>query len=613
DMVAHATRLPEAGETLVGQRFNAEPGGKGANQAVAATRLGAPTAFVGRVGTRQHGNELLAALANEGINLSGTVNDAAALPGIAVINVGSDDGENTIIYIAGSNAELSAADVRASRSLIQGARVVVAQLEVPQAAVAEAFALARAAGVTTLLNAAPALPLQPGLAELSDWLVVNKLEASALTGLVDANAAAQALLDGGFGAVVITQGAHGALLALAGQPAQLLPARAVHAVDTVGAGDTFVGGLACGLAEGMAPVDAVRLGQAAAAIAVSRSGVQSAMPRRDELNGMVQRQVIFDTDPGIDDAMALWLLARHPAIRLRAVTSVFGNAAIDVTTRNALALSRFFGAKVPVARGAGLPLDATQTRGAPAHVHGDDALGGMFGQLPVCTDQPDPRPAHELICEMVNAEPGQITLLAVGPLTNLALALRHDPGIAAKVREVVVMGGAFGTLGHSGNVTPVAEANIINDPAAADMVFTAAWPVVIVGLDVTQEVVMSSDFLAALRGRGQVDGSSGGDFLHAASRFYQAFYAERDGVAGIYSHDASAAAYLADPALFTLRSGPVRVVQDGIAVGQTIQDARVLLSGDPLTAWSGLPVQRVCVGVNAQGVRDIFNKTFDQE
>ncbi|MCX2864981.1 ribokinase [Paucibacter sp. PLA-PC-4] len=287
DMISHSRRLPGPGETLMGEAFVMAPGGKGANQAVAAARLGAPVAFVSRVGTRQHGAELLAALAEEGIATSGVVVDPAALPGVAVIMVASEGGENSIVYVPGSNAQLSAADVQASAALLQSAKVVVAQLEVPVPAITQAFELARAAGVTTILNAAPALPVGDALLALSRWLIVNETEAGQLAGMAsgsvdEAGAAARALLQRGPQQVVVTLGAQGVLLCSAAG-VQHLPARVVQAVDTVGAGDTFVGGLAAGLAEGMSAADAVRLGQAAAAIAVSRSGVQSAMPRRTEV------------------------------------------------------------------------------------------------------------------------------------------------------------------------------------------------------------------------------------------------------------------------------------------------------------------------------------------
>ncbi len=291
DMVAHALRLPAPGETLTGEAFVMAPGGKGGNQAVAAARLGASVDFVARVGMRQYGNELLQSLQTEGVACEAVVRDAAALPGIAVIMVGSNDGENSIVYIAGSNADLSAADVAAAAPTVQAAAVVVAQLEVPLAAIEAAFMLARKNNALTVLNAAPAQVLPQALLGLTDWLVLNETEANQLAGLAhsahqdvvqQAELAARQLLQCGVKHALITLGADGALLCSA-DSVQHFPARVVKAIDTVGAGDTFVGGLVTGLAEGMTAADAVRLGQAAASIAVSRSGVQSAMPRRDEI------------------------------------------------------------------------------------------------------------------------------------------------------------------------------------------------------------------------------------------------------------------------------------------------------------------------------------------
>ncbi|MCV2357260.1 ribokinase [Paucibacter sp. B2R-40] len=291
DMVAHASRLPAPGETLAGEAFVMAPGGKGGNQAVAAARLGAAVDFVARLGMRQYGSDLLQALESEGVACAAVVRDAAALPGIAVIMVGSDNGENSIVYVPGSNADLSAADVCAAAATVQRAAVVVAQLEVPLAAIETAFELARRANSVTVLNAAPAQALPATLLSMTDWLVLNETEANQLAGLsisepgdvlVQATLAAQQLLKFGVKQVLLTLGADGALLCTAGA-IEHFPAQAVKAIDTVGAGDTFVGGLVTGLAEGMSAADAVRLGQAAASIAVSRSGVQSAMPLRNEI------------------------------------------------------------------------------------------------------------------------------------------------------------------------------------------------------------------------------------------------------------------------------------------------------------------------------------------
>jgi len=316
-------------------------------------------------------------------------------------------------------------------------------------------------------------------------------------------------------------------------------------------------------------------------------------------------QVLFDTDPGVDDAMALLFLHHHPAVELVGITTVFGNAEIDVTTRNALYLCERFGIAAPVARGAALPL-VRPPRGAAPEVHGDDGLGNLAGPVHT-TRRADARPAHRFIIETVRAHPGEVTLLAVGPLTNLALALAEEPAIAQAVKHVVVMGGAFGIGGQGGNVSPVAEANILSDPHAADAVFTAPWPVTIVGLDVTHQVLMDHDFFERLR----AEAGAAGEFIWQASRHYVGFYGRAVGVEGCYVHDSSAVACVIAPRLFTTRAGPVRVVDQGIAIGQTIQHTagRRYSHGQ---AWEGVPDQHVCTAVQAQAVLELFLGTMRQ-
>ncbi len=312
-------------------------------------------------------------------------------------------------------------------------------------------------------------------------------------------------------------------------------------------------------------------------------------------------KILFDTDPGIDDAMALLMLARDPRAQLLGLTTVYGNAPIDITTANALALCERFGIEVPVARGAAQALSRPQ-RGFPELIHGRDGLGTV-GLAGARTRQAERLAAPQFISQMARRHSGELTLVAVGPLTNLALALQHDPQLVEHVHQVVVMGGAFGTQGHSGNVSPVAEANVANDPHAADLVFSARWPVTIVGLDVTHQVLMSTDYLAAL-GR---DGSHEGEFIWNITRCYESFYNARTG-GGIFSHDASAVACALDRSPFSLRPGPVRVVTDGIAVGQTIQVPHGYRF--PATDWDGIPTQSVCVGVDAERLLSEYRACF---
>jgi inosine-uridine nucleoside N-ribohydrolase len=312
-------------------------------------------------------------------------------------------------------------------------------------------------------------------------------------------------------------------------------------------------------------------------------------------------KVIFDTDPGIDDAMALLFLATSPEVELIGITTTFGNGTIDTTTRNALYLGERFGIAAPVARGAGAPL-VGEPGDPPDFVHGGNGLGNV--ELPATiARKPDPRPAHKLIIDLVRANPGEVEIVAVGRMTNLALALREDPGIAALVKQVVIMGGAFGISGVLGNVTPAAEANIWGDPLAADEVTAAAWPLTMVGLDVTQQTRMPTEYLRALAD----DGGEAGQFIWNISRFYEDFH-QKGGVDSIFVHDSSAVAYLLRPELFETRPGAIRVVSDGLAFGMTIQKPASVAY--PPGEWDGRPEHRVCTSVNSEGLRQLYRATI---
>jgi purine nucleosidase len=313
-------------------------------------------------------------------------------------------------------------------------------------------------------------------------------------------------------------------------------------------------------------------------------------------------KVIYDTDPGVDDAMALLLLARHPDVDLLGITTCFGNATIETTTRNALYLKQLFGIGAPVARGAAGPLAEAAASEPPAFVHGDNGLGNI--PIPEVTATADPRPAARLIIDLVRSHPGEITIIAVGRMTNLAVAMRLDPGIVPLVKAVSVMGGAFGRSGNGGNVTPVAEANISGDPVAADIVFGAGWPLTIVGLDVTHESVMTDDYVQALAH----DAGRDGQFLWDVSRFYAEFYTSTGQTSsGFAVHDSSAVAYALHPEFFTVERGAVRVVAEGIARGQTILRPEGYF--DHARDWDGRTSVNVCVGVDATAFLKFYRDT----
>jgi ribokinase len=286
DVVATADRHPRIGETVAGRAVLYFPGGKGANQAVAAAKLGAPTTLIGRLGRDAFGDELKTFLALQGIDLNFLQQTAGVHTGTAIITIA--DADNTIVVIAGANALVGAADVAAPR-LAKG-DIAVSQFEIPLPAIAAFFKRARAAGATTILNPAPAVEFDRELLDLVDILILNETELGLLakTELRDSDAdariidAARSLQVGKDKIICVTLGKRGVLALVDGRPL-IIAGRAVKALDTTGAGDCFVGAVAAQLAAGKPIHDALAYANAAASICVQRMGAAPSMPTAAEV------------------------------------------------------------------------------------------------------------------------------------------------------------------------------------------------------------------------------------------------------------------------------------------------------------------------------------------
>ncbi len=293
DLVSRAPRAPRRGESIIGHSFSTFYGGKGANQAVMAARLGARVTLVTKLGRDVFGEDILRNYRAQGVDVSHVVFDDSTSTGVASILV-DDDANNYLVVTPGANGRLSLDDVRAARGAIESAGAVVCQFEIPLNSVLEAFRLGRAAGVRTILNPAPAPagPLPDELLALTDLCVPNETETESLTGLpvstiAEAEAAARSLLLRGPHAVIVTLGARGALCVTA-DGAEHIPALRVEAVDPTAAGDAFIGALAVFLGEGAALRDAIRNANVAAALSVTRMGAQSSLPHRREVEAALE-------------------------------------------------------------------------------------------------------------------------------------------------------------------------------------------------------------------------------------------------------------------------------------------------------------------------------------
>jgi len=275
------------------------------------------------------------------------------------------------------------------------------------------------------------------------------------------------------------------------------------------------------------------------------------------------KKILFDTDPGIDDACAILLALASPELSLEGLSIVHGNCSAEQGTRNALSVLELANAShIPVARGCELPL--VQASLLAPETHGDTGLG--YAKLPDPRARPIRQHGIDFLIEKILASPGEITLVAIGPLTNIALAIRQEPRIVEAVKELIIMGGA---LRHEGNTTALAEFNTYVDPHAAHIVYHAGMPATLVPLDVTYQCVLTPNDVKRL----QKVNSPITNFLADATRFYMEFHDEYQKIEGCVINDPLALALTFMPELCSYQELPVDVdISGGISTGKTIAD-----------------------------------------
>ena len=318
-------------------------------------------------------------------------------------------------------------------------------------------------------------------------------------------------------------------------------------------------------------------------------------------------KVIFDTDPGVDDAMALYYALAHPGIDVVGITTIFGNVTVTQAAANALYLCAIAGQPhIPVTKGVATPM-VMQTEAKFDFIHGADGLGNLPSRV-ATTNQLDTRTSAQFIVDMACAQPGEITLVAVGPLGNVALALQLEPQLPKLLKEVIIMGG---TVIEPGNVSPVAEANVWNDPHAADKVFTAGFKLTMVGLDVTHCVIVPVALMKAIADKQRHVATDA--LAHAVgfyANFYSGLYPHVAKIHGCFGHDVLAFICLTNRELFTLESGRVRVALDGIAQGQTMMNRKQFIDY-PQPGWgANVPQTDVCMSVDAPACLTVFEQTL---
>ncbi|WP_458791440.1 nucleoside hydrolase [Yoonia sp. MH D7] len=273
-------------------------------------------------------------------------------------------------------------------------------------------------------------------------------------------------------------------------------------------------------------------------------------------------KMIIDTDPGIDDAMAIALAHAMPEVELIGLTACFGNTFVAQSSRNARYLCDLMGFAVPVAQGAALPYDETHYTPS-ANVHGPEGLGDLSVVPEIGENTPEN--AAQFLVDMARKHKGELVVCAVAPLTNIADALKLDPEFATNIKELVIMGGAFHV---AGNITPHAEANIYHDAKAADAVFASTMPIKMIGLDATLLTLLSPEDFDVLRKKAPKIGG----FIAHISDFYLEFYRSVGITNGCPMHDATAVLACTHPEKFTFEESGLRVILKGADMGKTVAD-----------------------------------------
>lgn len=306
-----------------------------------------------------------------------------------------------------------------------------------------------------------------------------------------------------------------------------------------------------------------------------------------------KKKIIIDTDPGIDDAMAIFVALESPEIEVIGITTIYGNVYTSLATRNALHLLEFAGrGDIPVAEGSHVTLlNGTKLRIAD-FVHGTDGLGNQHSPPPNGT--PIQHSAAQFLVQQANLYPGQLTVVALGPLTNIALAIQLDPHFTQNIAQIVLLGGAFAV---NGNVNPASEANIFGDPDAADVVFTSGADVLAVGINVTHQVILTDDDREKL-------GKSNGKYAQYLDKIldvYFSYHRDAYNIKGVYLHDPAVLLAAVNPSLMTYTEGVVRVQTSGITRGLTLFDNTKKRFGE-VTEWSDKPKVKVAVTVDGPAV-----------
>lgn len=573
DFSIRVNKLPQSGETIIADNFDLVPGGKGANQAYALGKLGANVSMIGAVGNDEYGKYLIDNLKSVNVNTDGIKVIDDEKTGCAFVNV-DNSGENNIIVVSGANKNVDESLIDNNIDKIKESDFVVIQLEIPIKTIKYIIDICKRENKIIILDPAPANREIVNLLNGVDIIKPNETELEILTGrkINDRNdiiLAGKELLKKGVKNIIVTLGENGSILINNEKNKYFEPFK-VNAVDSTAAGDSFIAGMVKSLVENKPLENSIKYGHIVSSYSVTKKGAQTSIPNEEELSSFIsniknnqknkKEKIIIDADPGVDDAFALILACFSDEFDIDGITTVCGNTNIENIINNTFKLLDLSDRNdIKVYKG--MDLSISDNSVDASHVHGANGMGGIeFEKINRKVENVN---AIDYLINTVNSNPGQITICALGPLTNIAEAIKKDDNFKNNIKKLVIMGGADGI----GNITPYAEFNFYKDPISAELVFdNLNCEIVVVPLNASYQFPLLLEYEEKLNNIN----NNVSKFLYDITRESSDYDRRVKKLGGLILNDPLTILYLLDNTLFDYEYVKLDVVTKGEKSGMCI-------------------------------------------
>lgn len=563
-------KLPSPGETVLGSDFLLVPGGKGANQAYGLGKLGANVSMIGAVGDDDNGRLLIENLKSVNVNTDGIEVISGEKTGCAFVNVDSNS-ENNIIVIGGANLKVDKQLIDKNISKVKEADIIVMQLEIPIDTIKYVLELIKEDNKIIIIDPAPAKEnIDKEVFNNVDFIKPNITELEILSGIkisndIDVVQAANKMLELGVKNVIVTLGENGSILVNKDKNKKFETLK-VNAVDSTAAGDSFVAGLALSLSENKPLENSIKYAHIVSSYSVTKKGAQSSIPSKEELNEFIsilkkeyQEKIIIDADPGVDDAFAILLACKSNEFDIDGITTVCGNTNIENIINNTFKLLDLCDRNdIKVYKG--MDISVSNNLEDASHVHGKNGMGGIeFEKINRNVEEVG---AVDYLINRVNSNPGEITICALGPLTNIAEAIKKNKYFKTNIKKLIIMGGADGI----GNITPFAEFNFYKDPISAKCVFdNLNCEIVVVPLNASYQFPLLLAYEEKLNSKK----TEISNFCYAITRESSDYDRKVKKLGGLILNDPLTILYLLDNSLFEYEYVKVNMIIDGEKSGMS--------------------------------------------